>query len=179
MPPQNTNQIDQDNQIPPTVNKKKWGMITAGVVLLIIIIFGVYLFINNKSPVKPPTNLCSSYFGVCVANADNKWATTTDARSDFDLQNNEENILLAFIYSSTLTFKDPDPGFTTVTLLGQTRQVYKDATSTLTRVITGVNSTNSQSATSSQSIIILLASDKDISADKVKEIVGKIKLPTL
>ena len=52
-------------------------------------------------------------------------------------------------------------------LLGQTSQAYKDTSNSQTRVITGLNGDKS-------SVIIILVSEKDISAQMVRDVISRV-----
>ena len=159
MPPQTTQ----------TNNHKK--IRTAISLLILLALIGGLFFYNTKNkakPVTPPATLCSTYFKVCINNPTNQWKVATDTLQDFDLTNEADNIALFFVYSTDLSFKESGTSFTTVSLQGETKQVYKDNVNGLTRVMTGTKIKDT-------TLLILMTSDKDIDAIKVQEIIGNIK----
>ncbi|MCX6752052.1 MAG: hypothetical protein NTZ87_00930 [Candidatus Nomurabacteria bacterium] len=186
MPPLNPNQTvpNEQNQektnLPPVLpssphqpfdlkNHKKSIIISISSIILIgILVWAGFKIIPSLS--KSP-DLCSTYFKVCVENKTNKWKVVSDTLHDFDLSNESEDVMIFLMSSQGMEFKDTDAGFTTVSLLGQNKQAYKDTKNGLTRVITGINNDK-------DSLIILLASEKDISMEKTKEIISFIKLKT-
>jgi len=112
---------------------------------------------------------CSSYFGVCVNDPANDWKVTADGLHDFDLFDQSQGLSLFLAYSKGIRFNATSTGFATVELLGQETEAYKDAKDGLTRVITGSNN-------ASGTLIVLLASPKDISQDQAAEAIDSIVL---
>lgn len=159
MPPLNT------NPIVPNQDKKHWKFVVAIIIGLLIFAGLIFFVINNNK--KPSTNICSGYFPVCLQDSVNKWSISFDTLQDFGLVNVTEGISLFFVYSSRLEFKESNQGFTSVSFLGQNKQAYKDTANGLTRIITGTK-------IGEKTLIVLLASEKDISAETLKEIIEKI-----
>ena len=118
---------------------------------------------------KPLTNHCSSFFGICINDPDSKWKIQVNTLNDFDLVNASEGVSLFVMYSTNMSFKESGQAFTSATLLGQTSQAYKDTANGLTRVITGQNSGKG-------SLIIILASSKDIDTKTAKDIISNIRV---
>jgi len=118
--------------------------------------------------VEKVTKHCSSYFSVCVQDYKNKWKIASDSLHDFDLVSENNGVLLSMMHSQGMQFKESGEGFTSVSIFGQNSQAYKDTKDGLTRVITGTNN-------GKDSLIILLTSEKDFSANEAKEIIGSIK----
>lgn len=159
MPPLNTNSIEikQDN--------KNWKFVVL-IIVGLLIVFGLIFLLLYKNE-KSLTGHCSNYFAVCFQDYESKWKVLVDTRKDFNLMNLTEGTSLSFVYSDKLVFKDSDQGFTTVSLLGENKQAYKDSVNGLTRIVTGTK-------IGEKTLIVLLASEKDINVETLQEIVKKI-----
>ncbi|MEI6238191.1 MAG: hypothetical protein WCP15_01495 [bacterium] len=153
-----------------TEKKLNWKLLV--VLLSSIVLIGILVWVGLKvAPtlfMKKTTDFCSTYFEICVVDQFNKWKVTSDSPHDFNLSNENEGIMLFLAYSKDLEFKGGDAGFTSISLLGQSKQAYKENKNDFTQVITGINYDK-------HSLILLLASDKDISAKKTQEITDLIK----
>lgn len=148
-----------------------WKYVAALVILVIIVV--VYFLSGHKNDRLIPdtassTDHCSSHFSVCIPDPSGVWKVTLDNRKDFDLFNETDSIALSFIYSDILDFKDSDPGFTTVSLLDEQKQAYKDVVNGMTRIVTGL------SVDTDKTLIVSLVSDRDMSAEKTQEIISNI-----
>jgi len=187
--PQDPKVISSQNKLEGSIGhlfREHWRiMIIVGVLLVIIIATDYFRRYSNQgsigktqaiSHLSTPTPMnqqikhCSGYFGICIPDLENKWKITVDSLHDFDLVNSEENISLFIMYSSSLSFKDSDPGFTTVSIMNQNKPAYKDVTKDgLTRVLTGVG------VNSTTTLLVMLASNIDISAETAQKIISQIK----
>jgi len=168
VPIESVTPVSANFPLPPRHNNLKalWILIVA-----VIIIAGAYFLVSSKfktPSMKPLTNRCSSFFGICLNDPDSKWKIQVDTLHDFDLVNASAGVSLFAMNSTSMSFKESGQAFTSATLLGQTSQVYKDTANGLTRVITGQNSGKG-------SLIIILASDKDISVENARNILGRVR----
>ncbi|MEI6238194.1 MAG: hypothetical protein WCP15_01510 [bacterium] len=180
MPPTNQNNQIQPNDVNDNLNDKHWSkpLITLGILFLCFIILAILLYIfpsimNKKEDQindKIVNNFekCSNYFGICLNDPSGKWKIISNGLNDFDLINEEYGITLFIMNSNSMRFKESGTSYTEVSLLGQNKPTYKDTNNGLTRIITGMNGDKG-------SILILLASEKDISLERTKEIMANIK----
>ena len=161
--------------VAPQVSKSEHHYKLYILVGLLILMAGSFIIFNNKGLIpismKDIPRHCSSYLNICVNDPTGKWKTSVNALHDFDLSNESEGILLAIAHSTGIEFKGTDAGFVSVSLLGQNTTVYKDTTKDLTRVITGINDAKLGT------LIVLISSANDITAEKVTEIVNAINIP--
>ena len=115
--------------------------------------------------------LCSSYFNFCFKDTTNQWKITTDSFNDFDLVNDSRGLGLFFVYSRGLDFKSNVPGFTIIKFSNRhnlhDEPAYKDNVDGLTRVMTGTSIDN-------VTLLIMLASEKDITAYDVQDIANNL-----
>ena len=73
--------------------------------------------VNTRS--STPKETCSKYFNICIDNSNGIWTELKNSNKDYDLLNQKEGVMLAFIYSNDLSFKGKGKVFTKVSFLGQ------------------------------------------------------------
>ena len=170
---QNTN-ITPPVSEPPIQNhtSRKFWLSLFVVLILVLVSIGLFYLIKMKDKAtvieESFSDKCSTYLNICISDKENKWKTDKDELRDFDLTNQSENISIAFVYSDTLEFKEFGPSFTDVFLINSNKPAYKSVSNGLTQIMSGTK-------LGGKTLIVILASQNDITADKTKEVFSLIK----
>ena len=159
------------------MNKKIVILLT----ILVILIALLLLFISPKT--MPPQNMplngqfpenltkhCSTYFAICLSDKNNEWVVLGDTKDDFSLANTHNGLFLFAVNSDVIRFDDSEPGFATISVLGNQKQVYRELINGSTYIFTGAD-------LDGHSLILSLVSDNEISGDEVSKVVGAISRP--
>jgi len=113
---------------------------------------------------------CSKYFNICVSNSSGaRGMILKDSNEDFDLLDQKDGIMLALIYSNSISFSGTGEPFTSVPLLGRGTNAYKQSANGTTEIITGTQ-------VNGNTLIVMLVSKNDISASLASKIIGSINL---
>jgi hypothetical protein len=112
--------------------------------------------------------VCSKYIKVCVGDSSGAQGTIlVDSPTDFDLLDEKDGLMIAFVYSTDFSFKESGESYAMATFLGNNVPVYKRSANGTTELITGTQLNGG-------GLIVLLVSHNDIPATLASTIIGSI-----